>query len=332
MDMFSQMMAECRWHFGSGQSGILRWLGFKSWVVYDAQDVVPAALRPHYQILLDSGRVVWGAIAQVNNNMFRPGLDDLPGVVVYSADTQFDGHPQDLADVGRAAFALKNSEPFDPELKPVAARMTDEFDMTARLHLPTKLTAGREIFIAATIFHRSRVPGGIMSAGIFPLVIAPEKTEANMVLPLSYWSNALQQRWATLGDTLAALPVTSTARTIALAAEKGPARAAPARHAEATPVYVTSAAAAAFVSIVNQTSSDAEVYFYIGLDTQPERVGRKIAELVLDYNTSHQTCFESNGIPVVVRIDQLDQLRGTVVDYQDSLYGTGFVIRVADDQ
>jgi len=89
MSDFREMLKGCRNRFVGARSGFLAWFGLKK-AVYNPLDTVPVALRPHYELLLKKGDVVWGALAQVNEHMFRPGREDLPGVLVYSEDPACD--------------------------------------------------------------------------------------------------------------------------------------------------------------------------------------------------------------------------------------------------
>jgi len=329
MNPFPQLLAECRTLFDTGSVAFLRWVGLRMRSSYDGLDDIPQALRPHYEILIKHGRVVWGCVAQVNNGMFMTGDIDLPGVTVYSADPYFDAEPQDLADIGRAAYALKGTEPYDRDLSDIALRMTDEFDMTTRLPMPPSLTDGRDVFIAATLFHRRRLPGGLLKMTLFPMVIAPELTEANMVLALPYWSEALCRDW---GEPLAILlestPINSTARQNAIAAEKGPARTEPYWDVNSTPVHITPAAIRAYRQVLVDANISEKNYLFVGI--RPDGIS-KFIDVIIAYDRREEMCFDSGDIEVVIRRDQLNVLRGALVDFKDSLISKGFLIRLAGE-
>jgi Fe-S cluster assembly iron-binding protein IscA len=325
MGAFAEMIAECRDRFGGGKGNILRAESRQTGGVAPGEKV-PAAMVPHYRDLLERGRVVWAAVAQVNRGMFSAGPDDLPGVTVYSLDAHYDDNPQDLCEVGRALYDLKGTAPVDPELKTAADRMTDEYDMTVRAPLPRKLADGRLIHVAGTIFHRGRLPGGVLRARLLPLVIAPEWTEANMILPLLCWPNELRSAWGGIDAEVAALPLGSTARRVAQSAPK---RSLPevALPLDGSPVRVTPEAARVFRQAVAQVPIKGPAYLCVGL--RPD--GSKYADVGESYDRTKERCFEEAGIRVVVRIDQIEQMRGAVVEFRDGLYGRGFVIRLAGE-
>jgi Fe-S cluster assembly iron-binding protein IscA len=325
MGVFAERIAECRERFGGGRGNVLRAECRQTGGVA-AGEKVPKAMVPHYRGLLERGRVVWGAVAQVNRGMFTAGPDDLPGVTVYSLDAHYDDNPQDLREVGSALYDLKGTAPIDPELKTAADRMTDEYDMTVRAALPRKLTDGRLVHVGGTIFHRGRLPGGVLTARLLPLVIAPEWTEANMILPLLCWSNELRDAWSTLDAEVADLPLSSTARRVAQSAPKRPLRE-QAVPAHGSPVRVTPEAARVFLQAVSQTPIKGPAYLCVGL--RPD--GSKYADVGESYDRAKERCFESAGIRVVVRIDQIEEMRGAVVEFRDGLYGRGFAIRLAGE-
>jgi hypothetical protein len=322
---FLQRIGECRASFDGGSVGFLRWFGQRLRPNHEKSDTTNEQLKMHYDILRKHGRVVWGCVAQVNQGMFAPGHEDLPGVTVYSTDSYYDENPQDLFAIGQACFTFKNTEPVESEFKPVALRLTDESDFTLRMLLPKRLTDNRTVFLAATMFHRRRLPHGVLCGSLFPLVIAPEVSEVNIVLELRYWPKTLRETWETLQDILEGMEITSAAQQVAEAAEKLPAKQRPADwDVNVTPVRVTPAMASAYGSIVKQLNLDFQPFLVIGLRED----GTKHADFAPDYDRQLECMYESNGIALVIRKDQLDQLRGAIVDYRDTVFAKGIVIRL----
>jgi len=326
MTDFARLLDACRKLYYRKHSGLLGWLGIRKTPAYHLRDSVRAELRPHYQLLLEKGFVVWGATAQVNGGMFSPGQDDLPGITVYSDDSHFDDHPEDLIDIAKALFALKGTDPSDQELQPVAAGITNEYDNTPRRLLPDKLTDGRSVYMAYTIFHRHRIPGGVVAARILPLVIAPQLTEVSMILPSSYWPGSLRDNWREFGENCELHPSSSTAHQVALAAEKEP-FVPPSLRDSDTPVHITLLAASSIWTAIGQPPNDEVLPFlFIGIHTNGENIGKKYACVTTGFDPRIERCFKSNGVYVVIRRDQLDQMRGAIVGYQCSVFGTGLTI------
>lgn len=151
-----------------------------------------------------------------------------------------------------------------------------------------------------------------------------------MIVPLAYWPAMLQLRWGDLDEICSTRPVTSTARQIAIEAEKGPPP--PEVVGDVAVVRITDAAAQEILAQVARLRAESLIalnqatYFSIGIHTAGAEAGRKYATLALEYDAAVETCVESNGIQVLLRIDQLERMRGTVVDFRNSLYGAGFTI------
>jgi len=322
MNAFAAILADCRERFHGGRGDLLR-----AEADPFAGEAVPHALADPYRTLLDRGHVVWGAVAQVNRGIFEPGPDDLPGVTVYSTDDHFDDHPQDLLAIGQALYDLKGTEPVDADLRQAADRMTDEYDMTLRRELPARLSDGRLVHVGATLFHRGRLPGGVLQARLLPLVIAREWTDVNMTLPLLCWPAGLRDVWAALDARLAALKTTSTARRVAQAAAKKPAGRGAAWATERRPVRVTAEAARVFREAVRRYGLPEPAYLCVGL--RPD--GTTYADVGESYDPAVERCYDADGIRVVVRHDQLGRMRGTTIDYREGLWGSGFVVRLADE-
>lgn len=152
--------------------------------------------------LLAEGRIHWAALVQANKLLFKPGPTDSPGLLVYSTDHHFDARPQELRAIASRIFELKNSTPIEPELKEVARLVTDEMDRSMGGQVPAALT-DKEVRIAAFMVFRKHIPGGVLSATQFPILVHPA-TQAVMIVPFETWPGELVRSWRppTEGRTL----------------------------------------------------------------------------------------------------------------------------------
>ncbi len=104
-------MAECRNQFNSTRARrLLRMFGIAQQPrfaeVCAGEEATPDAVR-YYQLLLDGGKIVWGAIVQANRRAYMPGNDDLPAVVAFSREPDFDNDPEALQEIAHRVFALR---------------------------------------------------------------------------------------------------------------------------------------------------------------------------------------------------------------------------------
>lgn len=328
---FQRAIQDCRSKLQQAREGPLAWLGVKARPKYDPRDQIPQRLLPHYRTLLDQGHVVWSGTVMVNGAMLEPGDEDLPGVSVYSVDPYFDALPQELFAIGQGCSAFKHQDPVDPEFKPLAERLSNEYDATIRMPITTSLTDGREMYLGSTIFHRARLPQGVYSGAPFPLVVAPQLTPANMLLPLAYWPEWLRRQWMPLGHDILQLPTTSTAPSVAQNARKLPIKPRLEQWDTANiPVRVTDAMARQFHVMARERSAR-QAYLFVGLGLGGSVKGQKEAVLLTEIDPEVHFLFVSNGIPVAIRASQRQRLRGTILDFQNSIFGSGLVIRLPEE-
>lgn len=158
----------------------------------DKSDALNEVLKKQ-DLLYTEGTVVWGALIQANKLLFSPGLDDCPALLVYSNDKYFDARPQELRLIGRKIFALKNTSPSDPDLRDVAQLVSDEMNRSMSFQLP-KVFSSRHINAAAFMVFRKHIPNGVLSAGLFPLLIHPS-TEVVIIVPFEFWPIEMIIMW-----------------------------------------------------------------------------------------------------------------------------------------
>ena len=144
-------------------------------------------------LLLGEGQIVWGALVQANSQLFAPGPSDLPAMLVYSPDRHFDARPAELRLIGSKVFALKGTQPEDPELLALARLITEEVDHSMGLRLPPVFSA-QDIRSAVFMVFRDHLPNEILSGGTFPVLMHPS-TPAVMIVPFEFWPAELTILW-----------------------------------------------------------------------------------------------------------------------------------------
>ena len=156
-------------------------------------------LRAMYEdrcLLRDEGIVIWGAVVQANQLMFRPGRDNCPGCVIFSFDTRWSDRLVPLAEIAHELFELKHGESSDPAAARFGAMLADEYERAMGLAAPPSLTAGRAVVATTVVFHRKHLPGRKLANGFLPLLVHKE-TAAAFVLPGRYWTEELCDAWQT---------------------------------------------------------------------------------------------------------------------------------------
>jgi hypothetical protein len=141
MDM-GRLIEQCRQSLGPGAKGgggLLAWIrrsgGGRDYDRTCGRDD-DFGFGQDYRLLLEQGRVVWGAVAQANTGLFVRGPRDLPANTVYSLDPHFDAAPEALRAIAHGVFEVKETTPPDPEVARMAALIADEKNHAHDIPLP----------------------------------------------------------------------------------------------------------------------------------------------------------------------------------------------------
>lgn len=165
------------------------------------QVVVPAWLKgdslygqiKHMPILYKSGRVVWAALIQANNSMFKPESASCPGEVIY--DTAGRLSPEVLKQLAHQLYQLKETTPDQPDQNEYARHITNELTRLYDFPFPASLGNYPDVRISTLWFWRLHLPNGMLSLGYFPLLISDQVDGKVMVLPSRFWPESFRQQW-----------------------------------------------------------------------------------------------------------------------------------------
>lgn len=142
--------------------------------------------------LYGRGRVVWGALVQANNELFNErSSTSYPAEILY--DVSGRSTPQALKTWAAELFALKNTNPDDPELLAYVNHISAEH---TRLYtrIPTSITP-MPVYSVSIFIWRPHLPNGTLTLPCFPILISDDSQFAT-ILPAYYWSHsAFYQLW-----------------------------------------------------------------------------------------------------------------------------------------
>ena len=156
----------------------------------DADDRTLLRQYDDNEILLREGVVAWGHIVQANRTLFQPGPADSPAVILYSHDGEIAADPFALGEMAAVLYDVKG-DATTPELQRFADMLESEHANAYDVPVPGALTDGRAVLYTTLMIHRGRLPTGLLSAPLFPVVVAPRRSQAATVLPLDFWDPAL---------------------------------------------------------------------------------------------------------------------------------------------
>jgi hypothetical protein len=206
------LMEESRLLFQRRQRAGLRLLGS---TVVPLSQVCPNEsthpdLVPHYERLWEHGRLVWGTVIRVHPGALEVGKDAPITMMLYSTEPFFDARIDALQEIAYHLRSLPIRALHEETTLP--AGVTPQIERNAPLfhyQVPTALSEGivpakeaSTLFLGSVRLHRSRLPLPLLTGLWFPLIIVPELTTTVMVLPQTYWAQALIERWKNPAPTL----------------------------------------------------------------------------------------------------------------------------------
>lgn len=175
----------------------------RNWGKIASRDLIPSmnyegdpllTLWKDQSLLLKSGRVVWAAVIQANGMLFEPGNYSLPGEVVIGVDTSLDDNPEPLAETASRIFAIKGTQPQDPELRIVADRITNEIHRSLAEVLPMQITNGLALKRYTVVFHQPHLPFGFLNGKVLPVLVHASSKHA-LIVPSWYWPEEMKMEW-----------------------------------------------------------------------------------------------------------------------------------------
>ena len=292
--------------------------------------------RQEHRKLLRRGRVVWAAVAQANNQLYEFGTEDLPGNIVYSPDPYFDAHPFHLTWIADKVYALKDKrldQITDVGKRAVAMTIRDEYNMCENMLLPESLTERHEVYFSSLLFMRTGLLGCTLSARLVPVLMLPEETPQQLLLPATAWPKSLRRQWGQL-EALKPVPLRWEYGQMPDESRRAYPHQRPweavieDQQQRITPpesgIVLTPAAARALAEVIEQHQ--------LAPLAKIERLseGHRFS-MIEDWDPQTQRVVESRGVKLVVDNDQWEQLSGTLVDFRSSSQGQGFTFVKAEN-
>jgi hypothetical protein len=144
------------WTLGLGCGGL---------VLFVLVGLIYLVIRDHQiaKRVIADGEQTMAWLVQANNNLFKPGIHDLPALVLISPDKLVANDKEFLSELADRVFALKGTDPAECADKDdafVAELMRDETYVEGkRDRLPKGFTQGRVVYLAHIFVYRDHLPG-----------------------------------------------------------------------------------------------------------------------------------------------------------------------------
>ena len=195
-------LAQCRKSFGPGPrkfslSQRMTYLRIPrpQWLL-DRSDDHLAELFNNLDRLYSEGVVVWGCVIDAHGPMFDKGKDDCTGELVYSIDQPDHEDLDELQDVARRVFRLKQTKPRDPEIASIARHMTSASSRVFGAVLPAELSPKLTCRVSSTYFVRKHLPKRRLCGDLMPIIVSPTAPHLALPLPAKFWPGDVLDWWA----------------------------------------------------------------------------------------------------------------------------------------
>jgi hypothetical protein len=147
------------------------------------------------------GVIVWGRVIRANVRLYRPGNDDCPGTVIFSATAPDDVTIGKLHDLGRRFNTLQDAQAQSPSWGQRENEWWEDLQNDMSYHrgfdLPSEWQLGVTDYKGSSLmFHKGPLHGGYIQSRILPLLVDPVSSLA-LVVPFKYWPEGMAEWLAT---------------------------------------------------------------------------------------------------------------------------------------
>jgi hypothetical protein len=141
--------------------------------------------------MLETGKIIFGAITIANTLLFEPGRDNCPGKMIYSFDTKFLENPQALHILSEGVYDHRGEKNLPEEtMQALADLLNDDYGRTLYAPLPKLFCDGATVGLSSVMFERRHLISGVINS-VMPILASPWEPGI-MVLPARFWPSSLQ--------------------------------------------------------------------------------------------------------------------------------------------
>ena len=102
----------------------------------------------------EQGEFALGCIVAANNKLFKRGLLDLPGYIIYTFDEYYEENMEELERLADEVYDLGGTKQKNKLLKKRAYLLEEMMENDFGIRLPLEMTGGREVFFSSIMLNR----------------------------------------------------------------------------------------------------------------------------------------------------------------------------------
>ena len=127
---------------------------------------------------------VKAVLVMANSNLFQRGDRDAPCLVLFSLQSGYTSNLSFLTDLATRIYALRGTEPTDPDLKEVALIAEDEgFFPNRRRLLPSSFTGGPQVYVADLFLERRLLWKRKLTSNVIHCLVDPNEKGRMETIP-----------------------------------------------------------------------------------------------------------------------------------------------------
>lgn len=143
--------------------------------------------------ILENGRVVWGAVIEVNTLIYENnGFSGVPGRVLYAPDGRVE--PNILFDLSRVVATYKTIKKVQEDAKALSKLMKDETSRHFGFDIPRSIIP-YPLKMSVTYFYRPHLIGNRLVSSEIPLLINDDYPGMVLPLPHYFWPAEFVKHW-----------------------------------------------------------------------------------------------------------------------------------------
>lgn len=176
------------------KESFLKDVGWTEMTIDENGDIVDGVdgLAPLFSKVLQrrfykEGKLAVGSIIQANDQLYRRGMLDAPGAMVYSTDEYFYDHPDDLEEYTDLLWEIRDESNLIPSMQYLVDALESEIERFYNVKLPEEITEGRDVRATTVFIRRKHLASKKLDLPYYPVLALPENEPDLFILPYWYW-------------------------------------------------------------------------------------------------------------------------------------------------
>lgn len=147
------------------------------------------SIYDNFENFYKNGEVYLSCLMRANTSLFNQISGDRPAQMIYTNDSFYYEHPEELLKIVDNICKIKCENPSKMyEFQDLYDILDDDFCRVFNFKLPYEFTKSRDVFITSVMVFREHIPFQKISNFFYPLLVLKDVDIGAMIVPKWYWS------------------------------------------------------------------------------------------------------------------------------------------------